>query len=510
MKGRVVVGNLGTILRLFSVTLLIPVVFGFVLEPWTATLPGGLPVPGTTPAFLWTFAGTLLTGLLLERVGRPVDFRDREAYVLVGLGWISCTVVSAIPYMLTGTITDPTEAFFEAMSGLTTTGATLLPAPLETLPAGVHVWRALTQWLGGMGIVVLTVAVLSKLASAGARLMQAELPGGEVDRVRPSVVQTARSLFKIYAGLSLVLCTILFGLVLQQTGSWHTALLDAIVHTFTTMSTGGFSTRTISIEAFNNPWIETVILVFMLLAGTNFALTYRSVMTGRLAFFDDDEFRFFLGVIAGGTLLLTLTLFFETRGFDFWTDHGGRSLLTSLRLAAFQATSIVTTTGYSTADFALWSQLGQFLILFFMFTGGSTGSTGGSIKIARVLILFRTLKAELRRIAHPRAVLPIRLGREVIDSVKLQQVIVFLFAYLTLFLVGTAAVLALEPVSVIDGASAAAASIGNIGPALGTFGPLEGYAGLNPATHLLLAGLMWLGRLELFAVLVLFTPETYH
>ncbi len=510
MNWRVVLGNLGTILRLFSFTLLVPVAFGLFLEPRTVATPLGLDVAATTLPFLATAGVTLLIGLLLERVGLPTDFRDREAYVLVGIGWIACTLVAAAPYILTGTISNPADAFFEAMSGLTTTGASVLTPPLETIPAGVHIWRAMTQWLGGMGIVVLTVAVLSRLASAGARLMRAELPGGKVDRVTPSIIQTARSLFKVYALLSGVLFLILLGLFTWHTNAPTSPVLDAVVHTFTTMSTGGFSTQSSSIETYGAPAVEITILVFMVLAGTNFALTYRALRGQVGALWQDEEFRFFLTILAVGTGLLTATLMLAPRNASFWMDHGGRSIWTAIRLAAFQAASIVTTTGYSTADFSQWPELARFLIVFFMFVGGSAGSTGGSIKVVRALLMFKVLRAELQRIAHPRAVLPIRLGKEALSSLTLQRVIVFIFTYLTLFVAGTVIFLALEPVSVIEGVSAVAASIGNIGPGLDIVGPASNYAAISDPGVVLLALLMWIGRLELFAVLVLFSPETYH
>lgn len=510
MNWRVVIGNLGTIHRLFSFTLLVPVILGLFLEPRTVATPIGVDLAATTLPFLATAGGTLLIGLLLEMVGLPTDFRDREAYVLVGIGWISCTLVAAAPYLLTGTITNPADAFFEAMSGLTTTGASILSPPLETIPAGVHVWRAQTQWLGGMGIVVLSVAVLSRLASAGARLMRAELPGGKVDRVTPSIIQTARSLFKVYALLSGVLFLILLGLFTWHTTAPTSPVLDAVVHTFTTMSTGGFSTQSSSIETYGAPAVEMTILVFMVLAGTNFALTYRALRGQVGALWEDEEFRFFLTILAVGTGLLSATLLLAPRDAGFWMDHGGRSILTAVRLAAFQAVSIVTTTGYSTADFSQWPELARFLIVFFMFVGGSAGSTGGSIKIVRALLMFKVLRAELQRIAHPRAVLPIRLGKEAFSSLTLQRVIVFIFTYLTLFVAGTVILLALEPISVVEGVSAVAASIGNIGPGLDIVGPGANYAAISDPGVVLLALLMWIGRLELFAVLVLFSPETYH
>ena len=505
MNWRVITGNLGTILRLFALTLLVPLTASLIFEPLDATGPVGIPLADTTLPFLYTFLGTLAVGFLLERVGITTEFRDKEAYVLVGIGWISCTLVAAVPYLLTGVITNPAEAFFEAMSGITTTGASVLRPPLEVIPAGVHVWRAMTQWLGGIGIVVLSVAVLSRLASAGARLMQAEVPGGKVDRVTPSIIQTARSLWKVYAGLSGLLLVVLLLVFFRQTGSWMDAGLDAIVHTFTTMSTGSSS-----IETYDAPLVEWVILVFMVAAGTNFALIYRASRGKPTSLWKDDEFRFYLLILGVGTLVVTGVLLFGSTSPSFWADHGGRSWWTALRLAAFQTTSIVTTTGFSTANFDAWPEVGRFIMLFFMFVGGSTGSTGGSIKIARVLLLFRMLKAELRRIAHPRAVLPIRIGREVMNSLTLQRVTVFIFAYLTLFIVGTVLILLLEPMSLLDGASAVAASIGNIGPGLGAVGPASNYADLSDAGTVLLALMMWLGRLELFAVLVLFEPETYR
>lgn len=510
MNWRVVLGNLGTMLRLFSLSLLVPLVVSLVYEPWTDPTGLGFSLPATSDAFLFPFALTLLAGVLLERLGLAVEFRDREAYVLVGIGWIACTAVAAIPYVISGVLPNPVDAFFEAMSGITTTGASLITMDYGAVPASVHVWRGLTQWIGGMGIVVLSVAVLARLASAGARLMQAELPGGKVDRVRPSIKQTARSLWKVYSSLSAALFVILVVLFLREGLAFPTAVLDAMVHTFTTLSTGGFSTQGSSIEAYNAPLVELAILVFMVLAGTNFALTYRAVRGRPGALFRDAEFRFFLTILAVGTAVITAALLFTPLEAKAWEAHGGRSFLTALRLAAFQATSIITTTGYSTANFDAWPELARFLLLFFMFVGGCTGSTSGSIKVARVLILFRLLKAELRRISHPRAVLPVRVGHDVIDSRTIQRVAVFIFAYLTAFIAGTVLLLALEPVSVLDGASAVAASLGNIGPGLGVVGPASDYAAFSDPATVLLSLLMWFGRLELFAVLVLFTPETYQ
>lgn len=510
MRWRVVLGNLGTMLRLFSLALLVPLTLGLVFEARTVSTPFGVGLAPTTWAFFTTFAVTLFLGVLLERLGVAADFRDKEAYVLVGIGWIACTLVAAAPYILTGVLTRPADAFFEAMSGLTTTGASVIQPPLEVVPASVHVWRALTQWLGGMGIVVLSVAVLSRLASAGARLMQAELPGGRVDRLRPSIKQTAVSLWKVYASLSAALAVILFALFWRESGDLSLAALDALLHTFTTLSTGGFSRASSSIQTYDAPAIEVTIIVFMVLAGTNFALTYRAVRGRPGALLRDVEFRFFLSVLAVGTAVVTGVLLLAPSDSAFWTQHGGRGVLTALRVAAFQTVSIVTTTGFSTSNFDQWPELGRFLLLFFMFVGGSAGSTSGSVKIVRVLILFHVLKAELRRIAHPRAVIPIRMGHDVIDSLTLQRVIVFVFAYLTVFIAGTVLLLALEPLSVIEGAAGVAATLGNIGPALGSLGPASNYAALSDVSTVMLALLMWVGRLELFAVMVLFTPETYQ
>jgi trk system potassium uptake protein TrkH len=464
----------------FVVPLLVALIYKEDIWPWGASLA------------ITSVLGGLLR--LLTRESREI--RTREAFFVVSLSWLVLALIGSLPYVLFGAL-GPVDAFFESMSGFTTTGATVLP-DIEGQPRSLLLWRALSQWLGGMGIIVLAIAVLPRLAVGGRQLMEAEVPGLEVERLTPRIRETARALWKVYAGLSAAEIALL-----MLTG---VSLYEAVAHTFTTLSTGGFGTRSESLGAFS-PLTQWVVIAFILLGGTNFALLYRALRrplgSGR-TLWGDEEFRFYLvtfGLITG-LIFLDLTRFYP-------------SVEAALRHSAFQVASIMTTTGYASADFDQWDSAAKLLLLVLMFLGGSAGSTAGSVKLVRTLLLFKLLLREVRRVLHPQAVIPVRLGSRVISEEALRGITAFAILYVTLFALGSIGLmLDLErsgmSVPVLDVISAVAASLGNVGPGFGIVGPMASYAPLPDTAKLFLAFLMWVGRLEIFPVLVLLTRSYWR
>jgi trk system potassium uptake protein TrkH len=449
--------------------------------------------------FITSGAGALLR--LVTRSSAEISFR--EAFLMVGVSWLVIAEVGSLPYVLIGAL-SPVDAFFEAMSGFTTTGATVF-TDIEAQSRALLFWRALTQWLGGMGIIVLAIAILPKMAIGGRQLMDAEVPGLEVEKLTPRIRETAQALWVIYAGITLIqiIALVLLGL------SWF----DAITHTFTTLSTGGFGTKNASIEPFS-PMVQWAIAFFMLVGGTNFALFYRSVRRKPFygaAFFQDDEFKFYVLVFTSFSLLVFLHVFFSYPTVE-----------EALRHAAFQVASIMTTTGFASTDFAdtaRWNSTVQLLLFALMFLGASAGSTAGSIKLVRTLLIFKLIVREVRRILHPQAVMPIRLGKKVIPEEALKGIMIFAIIYVTLFALGSILlILDVEriggiqgkPLQVWDAVSAVASAIGNVGPGFGVFGPMASYAPLPDTSKILLALLMWLGRLEIFPVIVLLTKSYWR
>lgn len=455
---------------------------------------------GLWPWVIALGAASALGGGLRALTRESREIRAREAFFVVGLSWLAVAAVGSLPYLLYGAL-RPVDAFFESMSGFTTTGATVLPE-LEAQPRSLLIWRALSQWLGGMGIIVLAIAVLPKLAVGGRQLMEAEVPGLEVERLTPRIRETARLLWKVYVGLSVAETA---ALILTGVSPF-----EAVAHTFTTLSTGGFGTRSTSLEPFS-PLTQWVVIIFILLGGSSFALLYRGIRE-RLRFGPtlarDEEFRFYMTIFAVVTLLLALDL----RGFY-------PSFEETLRHSAFQAASIMTTTGYASTDFDRWSSTAKLILLMLMFLGGSAGSTAGSIKLVRTLLIFKLMLREIRRLLHPQAVIPIRLGERVIGEEALRGIMVFAILYVTIFVVGSI-VLMLDvervggvggrPLPVLDAVSAVAASLGNVGPGFGMVGPMASYAPLPETSKLFLTLLMWIGRLEVFPVLALLTRSYWR
>lgn len=428
---------------------------------------------------------------LLTHESREIGVR--EAFLVVGLGWFAMVMVGGLPYVFLDAL-SPIDALFESMSGFTTTGATVF-TDVESQFKSLLFWRALTQWLGGMGIIVLAIAILPRLAVGGRQLIEAEVPGLEVERLAPHIRQTARALWRIYAGLTLAET-----LLLMITGL---SLYEAVTHSFTTLSTGGFGTRNSSIQPFS-AWTQWVMILFMLLGGTNFALFYRS-SRARLRFgsifVHDEEFRFYVATFALVSLLLFSNLL-----------HVYPSVEENFRHSAFQVASIMTTTGFASTDFNQWDSTAKLLMLALMFLGGSAGSTAGSIKIVRTLLIFKLMLREIRHALQPKAVIPIRLGSRVVSEEALNGVMIFAILYVTIFALGSILLMLDvervggiqgQPLPVLDAVSAVASALGNVGPGFGLVGPMASYAPLPETSKILLTILMWIGRLEIFPVIVL-------
>ncbi len=414
---------------------------------------------------------------------------QREALAIVGLGWLVGAAAGAIPFVLTGTIPSFTDAFFETISGMTTTGATIL-VDIEALPRSALFWRSMTHWLGGIGIIVIFIAILPFFSSARRRLYRSEIPGVTAEGLTPRVRQTALALLKIYLILSAAEC------VLLMAGGMD--LFEALCHTFGTVATGGFSTRNASIGAFNSLYIEIVIVVFMFLAGCNFTLHYLFGQRRWSIYWHDTEFRAYALTLIGAVAILTGVVWLA----------GGTGLGASLRGGIFSAVSIMTTTGFGTADFDQWPTAGRALLVILMFIGGSGGSTAGGLKVVRYVLLFRHLFNQVERQRSPRTVRQVRMGGRVVDDALQFQVLSFFFAAMVITGVMTMLVALLEPeATLVTAFTAVAATINNIGPGLEAVGPTQTFAFLGGPAKWLLSLCMVMGRLEYMAILVLFAPR---
>ncbi|MEW6666102.1 MAG: TrkH family potassium uptake protein [Thermodesulfobacteriota bacterium] len=436
---------------------------------------------------------TCVTGVILftaARSDRQTHLSHRDGVAIVTFGWVAAGLAGSLPFLLSGTIPGFTDACFESVSGFTTTGASVL-ADIEKAPRGLLLWRSLIQWLGGMGIIVLSIAILPFLGVGGMQLYKAEIPSPVVDKLKPRISDTAKTLWKVY-----ILITILQILFLL---AGRMSLFDAVCHTFCTMPTGGFSPRNASIAHYQDAYIDGVIIVFMLVAGMNFSLHYRLIKGDWRTFYRDPEMRVFLGIVAVVTALVTFEL------------HGNvyDSLGKAFRYALFQVSSIITTTGFVTADFDQWPSLSKTLLVLCMFLGGMAGSTGGGLKTMRVVLLARQAYQEMFRIIHPHAVTAVKLGGKAVPPEVMSSIWGFTLLYLGLFAVSTLLVAAVG-LDLVSAVSAVATCICNVGPGLGSVGPVQNYIAVPLLGKWVLIFCMLAGRLEIYTVIVLLAPEFWR
>ncbi|MAI20782.1 MAG: potassium transporter [Kiritimatiellaceae bacterium] len=418
----------------------------------------------------------------------PVNLSRRDGFGVVTFGWLTVTVFGSLPYLFSGVISHPVSALFETMSGFTTTGASVL-SDLESIPRSIHFWRALTNWFGGMGVLVLCVAILPFLGVGGMQIFRAEMPGPSKDRLTPRITTTAKLLWGVY-----LLLSVAEALLLRFVGGM--GWFDAVCHTFTTMATGGFSTRSASIGAFDSAAVDWIVTFFMFLAGINFSLHYRA-LTGKPGYYlRDAEFRFYALLLLIVIGVVTVNIYVA----------GLAPLGDSIRQAAFTTVSIVTTTGFATADFDQWPEAVRILLVGMMFFGGCAGSTGGSMKIVRVYIIVKMMVREIKVFMRPSAVMQPKLGGKPIEPVIIAHICAFFAIFVLVFALGSFIMTFFTP-NLETAATSVIATLGNIGPGLNAVGATQNYAAIPPVGQAFLTFLMLLGRLELYTVLILFLPS---
>ena len=482
MRVSLVTHVIGLIVRVFGLMFLAPLVIALIYGEYRDAI-----------GFALATVVTSLAGHAMRHAGGPdaehgvEDMRRVEGLAAVSGAWLLIAGFAALPYAWAGL--GAIDSMFEAMSGLTTTGATVF-RDFDAFGRGVFFWRSLTHWLGGMGVIALFVAILPRLAIGGRELFFAEASGHEDEKVTPQIRRTAAVLWRLYAVLTL----------LQVIALWFAgmSLYDSVNHAFATLAAGGFSTHPQSIAGYQNPAVEWVIIVFMLLAGANFALQYRALTRRNFKLLSgDEELRVYVGVVVAASLLLIVALRLPL------IDEP------SIRTTLFQSLSIITTTGFASVDFNLWNDQAKAVLLGLMFIGGCAGSAAGGPKVVRHILLAKFTLHELRRALHPRAVLPVKLAGRVVPVRILQGVIVFFLFYMLTFAVCTALVVLLGA-DLVTGISATAACLGNVGPGFNTVGPMAHFGDLHPLSRIVLTLAMWIGRLEIITVLVMLQPEAWR
>jgi len=488
--------TVGVVLRLFGPLLALPIVVELLDGSWRGSA-----------GFALAAVSAFVVGDILRRLHSGGQEMTRtEGMAVVSLVWLSVAVFGAIPYLWAGL--GAVDSLFESMSGFTTTGATIM-RDFGLYSRGIFFWRSLTQWLGGMGVIALFVAVLPALAVAGRQLFFAEAPGPSEERLTPRIRHTAIALWSIYVGLTLIQI-----ILLLFTGM---PLYDSVCNSLTTLAAGGFSPHPGSIGGYNNPAAEWIIILFMFLAGANFALQYSALRGRPMRLLRDEEFRAYVGIILISTLLLCATLYGFTRNAPVSYLEAETTTqplqeaapLTLLRHALFQSLTILTTTGFATDDFNLWGDGARVVLLVLMFVGGSAGSAAGGPKVVRMLLLFRHTVREMFRAAHPRSVKPVRLGERAVPPDVMRAITTFLLLYLMTFAVSTVVVVLLG-LDLLSGLTASIATLGNIGPGFGVVGPMASFADLHPLSKMVLFVNMWVGRLEVMTVFVILQRNVWR
>ena len=481
MRWRYILNIIGILTFFFGLTMVIPLLVGLYYRDQST-------IPLLKSMGITAIAGSGLYYIFRSEKAEVIS--QREGMAIVAVGWTAVGVFGALPFYFGNGFTGFVDAVFESVSGFTTTGASIL-TNIEIVSKGLLFWRSFIQWLGGMGIIVLSVAILPFIGVGGMQLYKAEVPTPVPDKLKPRIRDTAMVLWKVYALISLVQTLLLMA------GGMN--LFDALCHTFTTMPTGGFSTKNASIAHYNSVYFDCVFIFFMLMAGINFSLHYQLLRGKPLIFWRDSECRFFLVTV----LLLIMLVSFDVYGSVYKTFGA------ALRYGSFQVVSIITTTGYATADYERWPAMSQLILLLCMFFGASAGSTGGGMKCLRIMLCFKYCYRELFSLIHPHAVTQIKISNKAVPDDVLRSVVGFLALYVALFALSSVA-LAGMGVDFKTSFAAVAASIGNIGPGFGMVGPVGNYAQIPILGKWLLVWCMLLGRLEIFTVIIMIVPEFWR
>ncbi len=445
---------------------------------------------------------TVILGLLLYFLNKPksTHLKKKDGYLIVTLGWLILSLTGMLPYLFSGTIPSVADAFFETISGYSTTGSSIL-TDIESMPKGILFWRSATHWIGGMGIIVLTIAILPLLGIGGMQLFMAEAPGPSADKLHPRITDTAKRLYLIYISLTFAQ----FFLLKLAGMNWF----DAINHAMATMSTGGFSTKNSSVAFYNNlPLVQYIIIFFMFVAGTNFVLTYFALKGKVRKVYESEEFKYyFFGILGVSTLIAILIIFFQDPNLQTTIQHPMiyGEVESAIRHSLFMVISVVTTTGFVSADFTMWNFFATGIFFALFFTGGSAGSTSGGIKIVRHIVMLKNSFLEFKKALHPNAIIPVRLDGKSIPPTIVFNILSFFIIYMLIFILASV-ILTLLGLDFMSALGAAASSLGNIGPAIGSVSPVDSYSHLSDAAKWFCSFLMLIGRLELFTVLILFTP----
>ncbi|WP_339661675.1 potassium transporter TrkG [uncultured Polaribacter sp.] len=489
--------NLKIIYRFLGITAILNGLFMFIAYPFSyfnnENAADGILVSGIITVFI---------GALLYFLNKPksTNIQKKEGYLIVTLGWLILSLTGMLPYLFSGAIPSIPDAFFETISGYSTTGSSIL-ADIESMPKGILFWRSVTHWIGGMGIIVLTIAILPLLGIGGMQLFMAEAPGPSADKLHPRITDTAKRLYLIYISLTFAE----FFLLKLAGMTWF----DAINHAMATLSTGGFSTKNNSVAFYNHlPFVQYIIIFFMIIAGSNFVLIYFALKGKVQRVFQSEEFKYYLfGVLGVSAVVAILIIFYQDPNLQTTIAHPKvyGEAESAIRHSLFMVTSVVTTTGFVSADFTMWSFFATAIFFALFFTGGSAGSTSGGIKVVRHIIMLKNSFLEFKKAIHPNAIIPVRYDGKSVSQAIVFNILSFFIIYMLIFVMASV-ILTLLGLDFISALGAAASSLGNIGPGLGSVSPVNSFAHLSSSAKWFCSFLMLIGRLELFTVLILFTP----
>lgn len=477
MNYKVVLKLLGHVLKYELLLMIIPFLIGLYYGD------------GDAMSFLLTIIIIFPIAFLLCRVkSEKSDIYAKEGFITVGLAWILISIVGAIPFVISGAIPSVVDAFFETVSGFTTTGATILKE-VESLPRAILFWRSFTHFIGGMGFLIFILSLIPSVGTTNTiHLLKAESPGPTPNKIVPKIRQTAKILYLIYFVLTVIETVLLVASGL----SWF----DAIIHALGTAGTGGFSNKNASVAAFNNPTAEWIITIFMILFSINFALYFQIIRGNIKSFFKNEELKYFLIAILGATVIITFNILKLNNG----------NFIQSLRESAFQVSTVVSTTGYATTDFNLWPTLSKFILILLMFMGAMAGSTGGGIKTIRIVIIFKAIRREIDKILHPRRVKCVKIDGNIVEEETISGVMLFIFAYIVISLIAIF-IVAIDGFDMTTTVTSVIATLSNIGPGLEMVGPTGNFSAFSPLSKIVLSFCMLAGRLEIYPMLIMFSPS---